>query len=181
MRWSLFLLYPLFAVQTVTAQTTAPNASAEAMRKLGYLVGDWRGTATVTMGPEGPRQAAQHETVAWAAGGTVLTISGRGTIVDNGVERVIHDAFATIWWDAQGGKYRMRAHLANGEAVDAEPEVTEETLVWGFRHPMAGQIRYTITRTADDDWHEIGERSADGETNWMKFIEMRLTKTAIAP
>lgn len=93
----------------------------------------------------------------------------------------VHDAFATIWWDADADRYRMRAHLANGQAVDAEPVVSADTLVWGFRHPHAGQIRYTITRTADGDWHEIGERSSDGRTNWMRIIKMRLTKSAIAP
>ena len=157
------------------------NESAEAMRRLGYLVGEWRGSASVLLGPGGPVEAAQHEVVAWAAGGTVLTIAGRGTVADNGVERVVHDAFATIWWDADADRYRMRAHLANGQAVDAEPVISADTLVWGFRHPQAGQIRYTITRTADGDWHEIGERSADGSTNWMRIIEMRLTKAAIAP
>ena len=179
MRWIL-VIAALFALPTAEAQH-APNASAEAMRKLGYLVGEWRGTASVIMGPGGPVEAAQHEVVKWAAGGTVLTIAGLGTVVENGAERVVHDAFATIWWDAEENRYRMRAHLANGQAVDAEPMVGADTLVWGFHHPQAGQLRYTITRTADGDWHEIGERSADGKTNWMKIIELRLTKAAIAP
>lgn len=180
MRWILLAAASLVALGAAEAQH-APNATLEAMRKLSYLVGEWRGTATVVLGPGGPVQAAQHEVVEWAAGGTVLTIAGRGTVVENGIERVIHDAFATIWWDATESRYRMRAHLANGQAVDAEPIVRGDTLVWGFRHPQAGQIRYTITQTADGDWHEIGERSADGATDWSKIIEMRLTKAAIAP
>jgi hypothetical protein len=170
----------LLAFATAGAQH-APPATTAAMGKLGYLVGEWRGTASVRMGPGDPVEAAQHEVVEWAAGNTVLTIAGRGTIVENGAERVVHDAFATIWWDTEASKYRMRAHLANGQAVDAEPVVRSDTLVWGFRHPQAGVLRYTITRTADGDWHEIGERSPDGQTNWMKIIEMRLTKAAIAP
>lgn len=151
------------------------------MQKLGYLVGEWRGKASVIVGPGEPVEAAQHEVVEWAAGGTVLTIAGRGTVIEDGVERVVHDAFATVWWDAEEKGYRMRAHLANGQAVDAQPVVGADTMVWGFHHPQAGQLRYTITRTADGDWHEIGERSADGKTNWMKIIEMRLTKAALAP
>jgi hypothetical protein len=180
MRSILLSLASLFTVIAADAQHP-PNVSADAMQKLAYLVGEWRGTASVMTGPGGPVEAAQHEVVEWAAGGTVLTIAGRGTVIEGGVERVVHDAFATIWWDAEANGYRMRAHLANGQAVDAEPVVTADTLVWGFRHPQAGQIRYTITRTVEGDWHEIGERSADGKTNWMKVIEMRLTKTAIAP
>jgi hypothetical protein len=180
MRWIALIVASLLTVMTTAAQHS-PNESVEAMQKLGYLVGEWRGIASVTIGPGGPVEAAQHEVVAWAAGGTVLTIAGRGTIVENGVERVVHDAYATVWWDGDADRYRMRAHLANGLAVDAEPLVGADTLVWGFRHPQAGQVRYTVTRTADGDWHEIGERSADGKTNWMKIMDMRLTKAAIAP
>ena len=180
MRWILAAAGLSFAFMPVHAQH-APNASSQAMHKLGYLVGDWRGKASVIVGPGGPVEASQHEVVEWAAGGTVLTIAGLGTIIDGGAERVVHDAFATIWWDAEANRYRMRAHLANGQAVDAEPVVGADTLVWGFHHPQAGQLRYTITLTADGDWHEIGERSADGKTNWMKIIEMRLTKAALAP
>jgi hypothetical protein len=180
MRWVLAAAALFFAFMPANAQH-APNASAQAMQKLAYLVGEWRGKASVIMGPGGPVEAAQHEVVEWAAGGTVLTIAGRGTVIEGGAERVVHDAFATIWWDAEGNRYRMRAHLANGQAVDAAPVVGADTLVWGFHHPQAGQLRYTITLTADGDWHEIGERSVDGKTNWMKIIEMRLTKIAIAP
>ena len=180
MRRILLIAASVMLSTTVTAQH-APNASAKAMRQLDYLVGEWRGNASVILGPGGPVEAAQHEVVEYAAGGTVLTIAGRGTVVEHGVERVIHDAFATVWWDAPANRYRMRAHLANGQAVDAEPIVRGDTLIWGFRHPQAGQLRYTITRTPDGDWHEIGERSPDGQANWMKIIEMRLTKAAISP
>lgn len=179
-RMRVLVLLAVLSTSTVQAQHGPPPA-VEAMRKLSYLVGDWRGTASVILGPGGPVSAAQHETVRLVAGGTVLTIQGRGTVIENGEERVVHDAFATVWWDQSKPGYRMRAHLANGQAVDAEPVVRGDTLVWGFRHPQAGQIRYTIVRTPDGDWHERGERSADGVTDWMQIIEMRLTKAPATP
>lgn len=50
-----------------------------------------------------------------------------------------------------------------------------------FQHPQAGHIRYTITLDRNGDWHEIGERSPDGKTAWVKFIEMQLTRSPVAP
>ena len=38
-----------------------------------------------------------------------------------------------------------------------------------------GKVRYTITRTAEGAWFEIGEYSRDGQ-QWAKFFEMTLTK-----
>jgi hypothetical protein len=46
---------------------------------------------------------------------------------------------------------------------------------------QAGHLRYTIVRTPEGDWHEIGERSAEGVSDWMQFIDVRLTKPAVAP
>lgn len=177
-----FLVALPFLLMTATASAQhGPNASVEAMKRLGFLVGDWRGKASVMMGPGGAQEAAQHEVIKLAAGGTVLTITGKGTVIDNGAERVVHDAFATLWWDAEANRYRMRAHLATGQAVETEPVVTDSTLVWGFQHPQVGHIRYTISLDGNGDWHEIGERSPDGKTSWMKFIDMRLTRSPVTP
>jgi hypothetical protein len=175
MRWSILISAAMLAAPPLQAQH-GPNASAAAMQRLAFLVGEWRGPASMQMGPGAPVQVAQHELVTLAAGGTVLAIVGRGTISQGGTERVVHDAFATVWYDETAERYRMRAHLATGQTVDAEPRVSRDTLVWGFQHPQAGHIRYTVTLSPTGEWHEIGERSADGDSGWTRFLEMRLQR-----
>lgn len=59
-------------------------------------------------------------------------------------------------------------------ATEADFDLTEDGIVWGFETPRGGRVRYTATFT-DDTWTEHGEFSHDGET-WMPFLEMRLQK-----
>ena len=69
----------------------------------------------------------------------------------------------------------MRAYRGDGNQVDADFTVQEDdTIVWGFTHPMAGQISYTI-HLQDGQWVETDEMSRDGQT-WMPFFEMKLEK-----
>lgn len=39
-----------------------------------------------------------------------------------------------------------------------------------------GRVRYTITRTPDGAWREIGEASRDGGESWHQFFEMELAR-----
>lgn len=41
--------------------------------------------------------------------------------------------------------------------------------------PQGGDIRFTITLTEKDEWHEAGEFSRDGK-NWIEFFEMTLQR-----
>ncbi len=145
----------------------------DAMKKVQALEGAWAGSGWIQMGPQ--RHAFQQtEHVRFHANGTVLTIDGRGTdAVDS--TQVIHQAFAVISYDQQAGKYLMRAIRADGNHVDADFAVQPDgSIIWGFSHPMAGRIRYTI-KIESESWTETGAMSRDGNS-WMPFFEMQLKK-----
>ncbi|MCB9315144.1 MAG: hypothetical protein H6569_03300 [Lewinellaceae bacterium] len=145
----------------------------DAMEKLRGLEGSWKGSGWLQMGPQ-RHEFQQTEAVRLHANGTVVTIDGRGVNAKDSTE-VIHQAFAAVSYDQQAGKYLIRAFRADGNHVDADFEVQSDgSIVWGFSHPMAGRIRYTI-KVDPDSWFEIGEMSRDGET-WMQFLEMQLKK-----
>jgi hypothetical protein len=91
----------------------------------------------------------------------------------------IHNAFAIVTYDAKGKVFRIRAYRAGGETVDAEPKVTDNTLVWGFSDARAGEIRFTVKLNEKGQWHEIGEYSRYGKT-WQKFLEMTLDRNGKA-
>ncbi len=167
--WMLSL--PLLAQAPVPpAQGVAP---ADAMKRLAFLEGRWKGEGSMAMGP-GPRVAFQQtEVVAFKAGGAVVAVEGNGTHQG----RPVHQAFAVIAYDPATQGYRMRSWLANGLSKDFVLELKAQGhgYTWGWEDPRAGKIRYAMTLTPEGKWVETGERSADG-TTWVSFFEMTLTR-----
>ena len=174
------LLLPLLLVigSTLAAQAPKPPEPV-AMKPLAWIVGEWTGTGSMMTGPGTMSDASVHETATLHAGGHVLVLEGLGKakVPGQAGETVVHNAFATIWYDADAKAYRMRAFRATGHAVDAGITVADKRIVWGFRDPRAGQIRFTVNLTDDGKWHEVGENSQDG-TTWNRFFEMTLSRKA---
>ncbi|MFN0015373.1 MAG: hypothetical protein ACKVU2_12570 [Saprospiraceae bacterium] len=151
-----------------------PSAETKtAIEKIRFMAGNWKGTGWIRMGPQ-RHEFVQTESVVEHANGTVLTIDGLGRDATN-PDKIIHQAFAVISYNQAADKYLMRAIRADGNHVDADFAVnTDGSITWGFTHPMAGQVRYTIRQEAGK-WVENGEMSRDG-TNWVPFFEMRLER-----
>ena len=151
---------------------TPGSSQREAIKKLDFLVGQWKGDAWIQLGPGERHTAVQTESVQTKLNGVLLLIEGLGK--ERGV--TVHDALAVVSYDEGKGQYRIRAYRSDGTSVDAEAEVTQGGLQWGFDDPRAGTIRFTIKLTDSGQWHEIGESSRDGKT-WYKFLEMNLHRT----
>lgn len=176
MKNTLFLTAVLcFGLGHLSAQPNlAPSAEVRtAIDKIRLLEGNWTGSGWIQMGPQ-RHEFIQTETVALHANGTALTIDGLGR--DAGApDQIIHQAFAVISYDQNAGKYLMRAIRGDGNHVDADFSVHDDgSISWGFLHPMAGNVRYTI-RLEEGQWVERGSMSRD-DTTWFPFFEMRLTK-----
>lgn len=172
------LLFALALALPLAAQAPPPPAAqgpsaVEAMKRLTFLEGRWKGEGSMSMWPGRKAAFQQTEVVAFRAGGAVLAVEGNGT--DSG--RPVHQAFAVISYDAAGKAYRMRSWLANGLSKDFTLELNAAGTgyTWGWEDPRAGKLRYAMTLTPEGKWKETGERSADGAT-WMPFFEMTLTK-----
>lgn len=151
-----------------------PSAAlAAAMQKTAFLEGHWTGSGWIQMGPQRTVFNIDEQAV-FKANRTVLQVEGLGRDAAD-TTRIVHQAFAVIWFDEADKRYRMRAFRGDGNSVDAEFEVLDDgALRWGFTHPMAGQIRYTI-RLSGARWVENGEMSRDGQS-WQPFMEMTLDR-----
>jgi hypothetical protein len=148
------------------------SLTINAMDKLSFLTGDWTGEGWIQMGRE-KHHFSQSETVTQKVNNTVIVIDGQG--IDSETKKIIHQAFAVISFDKVQNKYLMRAFRADGNYIDAVAKVDENgSFVWGFTHPQAGKMRYTISIN-DGNWVETGEMSRDGN-NWFQFFEMTLSK-----
>jgi len=173
------LAITLCALSAIAAQPPKPTAQLQAMSKLDWLVGDWKGEGWVEFAPGERRTFAQTENVQRKAGGTVITVEGHGTTSYGVTNTPIHDAFAVISFDPATHKYRWRSHTEKGYASDLEPTVGERTFQWALDVPNMGTTRYTIVLNEKGEWFEIGEMSRDGKT-WRKFFEMTLRKSPAA-
>lgn len=169
--------FALVAAALAGAHPLAAQApvTPTAMRELDWLVGEWRGTGRMMVGRNEFRNASITERATRHAGGHAMTLEGLGKALIARDSVTVHNAFALIWHDAEAGRFRIRTFRATGHTVDADIEVTDGRIVWGFDDPRAGRVRFTVSRTDDGRWHEIGETSRDG-TNWMQFMEMTLSR-----
>lgn len=151
---------------------TPDSATKEAMGKLAFLTGQWSGTGWIQMGRD-KHFFNQSENVIQKVNQSVIVIDGLGT--DSVTNQIIHQAFAVISYDRAAQKYLMRAYRGDGNYIDADAEVTQDgSFIWGFTHPQAGRMKYTI-RLTDGKWIEKGEMSRDN-TTWFPFFEMTLAK-----
>jgi hypothetical protein len=154
-----------------------PLFAAGEMQRLDFMTGDWKGEATVSMGPGTPERVAQTERIRSKLGGEVLLIEGLGQRLheDGTVGAVVHDALAVVSWDEAKKAYRFSTYVAGRGTGETTIELTgPRTAVWGMTTPQ-GRMRYTIDVSEAGEWVEVGEFSRDGQ-NWRKFIEMRLKK-----
>ena len=178
MKKNLLLLMQIFLFTgalalSAKAQTPSPAIQIEEMKKLNFLVGEWRGDAWAMI-EQGKRETAkQTETVKSKLDGTVMLVEGLGvSTADKG--RIVHNALAVISYDLQKKSYRVSTYQASGVAIEAEGKLGNNTLEWGFKTER-GTVRFTIRLTEKGEWHEVGDFSQDGK-NWFKFIEMTLQK-----
>ena len=144
------------------------------MEKVQWLVGKWKGEGWMMFGPEEKHTFSQTETVTSKLNGILLAIEGLGTDRES---NIIHNAFAVLSFDSANQKFVMRAHKADGAFTEADAIVDDKgNFIWGFSHPYAGELRFTIKQNDKGQWYEIGEVSNDDGNSWFKNFEMLLNK-----
>lgn len=175
-RTVLLPLVSLFLLAGPTAgQAPSVDAQKDAIRRLDWLVGRWTGEGRFFAGPDRTSTGAATETVQPRLDGAVLLIEGRGTAQSGGREVPVHEALGVLSYDPERKKYLLRAYRRGGQSVDADVEVGDRRMVWGFTAPQ-GRVRFTIRLDEQGRWHEVGEISQDG-ASWRKYLEMTLTRT----
>jgi hypothetical protein len=168
----LILMYAASGSEVVAqgAPDARPRIAAqkEAMGRLAFLDGTWRGEATETR-PTGTRTFTQTERVGPFLEGSVKVVEGRGYEADG---TLVFNAFGIIAYDPDKKLYGMRTY-AQGRGADVPVTVTADGFLWEIAvGPLT--IRYTAT-VKDGTWHEVGERVTVGGGP-VKFFEMTLKR-----
>jgi hypothetical protein len=131
------------------------EAQRAAMQKLDFLVGNWQGEARLQREPGAPMNLMQSEMAQYKLDGLILLIEGVGRSRSEG--KIVLQAFATISYDDENGKYLMRAYN-DGRYLETEIKLAEDGrgLAWGL---VFGEIKTSsLLRITDDGaWTELGE------------------------
>lgn len=175
MKKSLPILTSFVATDATAQNQFQPKReTTDALQKISFLTGSWKGSGYMQMGPQ-KHLFNQTEVISLKVNGTVIQIEGEGKDQQN-QDMIIHQAFAIISYDIQNSKYLMKAFRGDGGQIDANVKLLDShTLQWSFANPMSGQIKYTIT-VLNNQWIEIGEMSRDSGKSWNKYFEMKLDK-----
>jgi hypothetical protein len=144
-------------------------AQKEAMAKLAFMDGVWRGPASTVLPNGDKHEVTQTERVGPLLDGSIKLVEGRGYLANGATG---FNAFATISYDVAKAKYTMHSH-AMGNVGDFTLVPTADGFTWEIpAGPMT--IRYVAT-IKDGTWHEVGDRIMPGKEP-VRFIEMKLKR-----
>ncbi|HKC64776.1 MAG TPA: hypothetical protein VKB86_14130 [Pyrinomonadaceae bacterium] len=173
MRRFIILLFLLALPLPVLAQMPSPTVQLNEMKKLSYMVGQWKGSGW--MEQAGKRtDFSGTEMIQSKLNGLALLVEGKFNTQVGGKDVTVHETLAVLSYDERSKTFRFRTYLASGITGDQEAKLIDGGWQWGFQFP-GGTIRYTIKVNEKNEWFEVGEMSQDG-TTWRKFFEMTLQR-----
>ena len=148
---------------------TVIAAQREAMLRLSFMDGVWRGPAWTVLPSGEKHDITRTERIGPFLGGSVKVIEGRG--YDAG-GKVTFNAFGTVSYNPATRAYTLHSY-AQGQAGDFALTPTADGYVWEIAAgPMT--IRYTAV-IKDGSWREVGDRIAPGKEP-VRFFEMNLKR-----
>jgi hypothetical protein len=163
------LTFLVAAVAQLPPRGPDVNAQREAMRKLGFLVGQWSGEGRMLRAAGEWIDIAQTENAKYKLDGLLLVIEGLGRAKSDG--RPVLQAYGIISYDDATGKYHMRA-FNDGRWLETETELIDngKGMTWRFN---LGDIRTTSTMHLTDagEWTERHEITT-GKQPRREFMEL---------
>jgi hypothetical protein len=169
---SLAALLPCLSFAQAESPTKAEQLAE--MKKLDFMIGEWKGTSKIRMGAGPASESAMHERVESVLGGLGLLIRGRGTGQSaDGGERVTHEAVGLFNWDPANKRYRFISQTEKGYFTVTDAAFENGAFVWNLKMGGDAAARYTIRLDDAGRWSETGEMTRDGKT-WAPFFEMVL-------
>ncbi len=144
-------------------------AQREAMAKLAFMDGVWRGPASTTL-PNGDKHSVvQTERIGPLLDGTVKLVEGRGY---DAAGKTQFNAFAVVSFNLATKAYNFRSY-AQGFSGDYVYQPTAEGFAWEIpAGPMT--LRYSAV-IRNGEWHEVGDRIEPGKPP-VRFFEMTLKR-----
>ncbi len=144
-------------------------AQREAMDKLTFMNGVWRGPAWTILPNGEKRNITQTERIGPFLDGSVKVIEGRGYDKD---DKVTFNAFGTISYNTSTSTYTLHSY-ALGNVGDFIMKLTPDGDTWEIpAGPMT--IRYTAV-VKNGMWKEVGDQIVPDKAP-VRFFEMNLKR-----
>src|SRR5258708_5842284 len=170
-----FALMTLMGASLAARAQGPPNpatliaAQRDAMSRLAYMDGVWRGPAWTIL-PSGEKHAiTQTERIGPFLDGSVKVIEGRGYDADG---KVSFNAFGTISFNPGTKAYRLHSH-AMGYVGDFVLTLTSDGYTWDI--PAGPTTMHYTAVIKDGAWHESGDRIVPGK-DAVRVFEMNLKR-----
>lgn len=159
---------PAVAQATQAQMKAAADTARLKLAPLTWMVGEWSGPASGSNGGQ-TFSLTQQETVVLAANGTVLMIRGEGLIGG----KAVFQAAGLVAYDMGSRQFKWVSSGGTGYLGTSDAEVKGDTLVWYLVGAGGSRTRYTLWKSAQGEWREIGEVSRDNQS-WTRTFEMTL-------
>jgi hypothetical protein len=158
-----------------TPRTPDVELQRTAMKRLGFLVGEWSGEASVLRGPGQFVELFQTESAQFKLDGLVLSIEGVGRSKSDGKPAL--QALGLVSFDDETGTYHMRA-FNDGRWLETEIKLAdgEHLISWAF---ALGQFKTTTVLRINEngEWTEHGELVV-GDRPPQKMMELRVRRNS---
>ena len=158
-----------------TPRTPDVNAQRAAMKRLGFLVGEWSGEASALRGPGQFAGLTQTESAQFKLDGLVLVIEGIGRTKADGKPSL--QALGLISFDDETGTYRMRA-FNDGRWLETEVKLADgvNSISWGF---ALGEFKTTTVLRINEngEWTEHAELII-GDRPPRKMMELKVRRSS---
>ncbi len=153
-----------------------PDVAAQraAMKKLGFLTGEWSGTARIFRSADQPLELVQTEHAQYVLDGLLLQIEGTGRSKGDGQAAL--QAFGIISYDDEARTYRFRA-FNDGRWLESDVKLADNGrgISWGF---SLGDIHTSSVLRIDANGHWTEQHQiAIGAQPPRRFIEVDVSKT----
>jgi hypothetical protein len=171
----MFSLLALLVAAAVQQPPRAPdvNAQRQAMKKLGFLIGEWAGEGRMLRASGEWIEFNQTEHAEYKLDGLLLVIEGVGRAKTDG--QPLLQAYGIASYDDAAGTYHMRA-FNDGRWLETDTVLADngKELTWGF---TVGDIRTkSILRlTNAGEWTESHEITM-GTQPAKKFMELTVKR-----
>ena len=153
-----------------------PDLTAQrvAMKKLGFLVGQWSGEARLLRGPGDWVDLQQSEEAQYKLDGLILVIEGVGRTKSDG--HSVLQALGVISFDDETATYRIRA-FNDGRFLESEVKLLDQdkAMTWGF---ALGQVttKSVLRINESGEWTEVAEIKIGSEPP-KKLLELTVRRT----
>jgi hypothetical protein len=166
---SLACAIPLHGQERFNPETLL-SAQRDAMKRLAFMDGVWRGPAWTILPSGQKHDITQTERIGPFLENTLKVIEGRGYDPEG---KVSFNAMGIISFVPDKKAFMMRSY-AQGFSGDFELHLNKDGFTWEIPAGPGTTIRYTAT-VKDGTWREVGDRIVKDKEP-IRFFEMNLKR-----